>query len=75
MMRECISLDTVIGKLLEELIGAGMTEAQIGMKIGRDQSSVNRMRNGKQRPDYETGVKIVDLHRKRCASGRGRAAA
>lgn len=57
----------MITKCLEDLVGAGMTEAQIAAAIGRNQSSVNRMRNGKQRPDYETGTKIAELHRERCA--------
>lgn len=56
----------MIAKYLEDLVAGGMTEAQIGAAIGRNQSSVNRMRNG-QRTDYETGVKIEQLHRERCS--------
>lgn len=59
-------------KLIEDLIQAGLTEQQIGERIGRSQPSVNRMRNGKQRPDYEAGARLVDLHRDLC---EGRAAA
>lgn len=55
----------MIPNLLNDLIAKGLTEAEIGRAIGRDQSSVNRMRRGKQRCDYETGVKIEHLHRAR----------
>ena len=55
----------MIAKYLEDLVALGMTEAQIAAAIGRNQSSVNRMRKG-QRTDYETGVKIEQLHRERC---------
>lgn len=56
----------MISKLIEDLIDVGLSEKEIGEAIGRDQSSVNRMRNDKQRPNYETGVKIEKLHRQRC---------
>lgn len=53
----------MIATLLNEIIAAGMSEARIARVIGRNQSSVNRMRHGKQRCDYETGLKIETLHR------------
>lgn len=53
----------MIATLLNEIVAAGMSEAQIARLIGRNQSSVNRMRHGKQRPDFETGRKIELLHR------------
>jgi IS30 family transposase len=70
----------MISNLLNALVESGLTEAEIGKAIGRDQSSVNRLRRGKQRTDYETGVKIEQLHKERCpppsaAPEQGRAAA
>lgn len=65
----------MLPNLLNELIDSGLSETEIGKAIGRDQSSVNRMRRGKQRTDYETGVKIETLHRQRCGANEGRAAA
>lgn len=53
-------------KIIEDLVGSGMTEQEIGMQIGRSQPSVNRIRNGKQKPDYDAGCKLVELHGKKC---------
>jgi hypothetical protein len=62
----------MFAKLIEDLLQVGLTEQQIGSAIGRSQPSVNRMRNGKQRPDYEAGARLVELHAERC--GRREAA-
>lgn len=56
----------MIPKLINDLMEAGLSEKEIGAAIGRDQSSVNRMRNGKVRTDYETGLKLEQLHREKC---------
>lgn len=72
----------MLNALIEDLVKAGLTEQEIAAAIGRNQSSVNRMRRGKQRTDYETGLKLEKLHRERCpettppaAGEQGRAAA
>jgi transcriptional regulator with XRE-family HTH domain len=57
----------MVRTFIEDLIRAGMSEKEIADAIGRSQPSVNRMRNGKQRTDYETGLKLERLHRDRCA--------
>ncbi len=56
----------MVRTFIEDLIRAGMSEKEIADAIGRSQPSVNRMRNGKQRTDYETGLKLERLHRERC---------
>ena len=56
----------MIPNFIEDLVKAGMSEAEIGWSIGRSQPSVNRMRRGKQRTDYETGRRLEELHRQRC---------
>lgn len=48
-------------EIIEDLIARGMTEKQIGDRIGCSQPSVNRIRNGKQSPGYEVGAKLVEL--------------
>lgn len=58
----------MISTLLNQLVESGLTEAEIAKAIGRNQSSVNRMRHG-QRTDYETGLKIQELHRQKVAPG------
>lgn len=67
----------MIHKFIEDLVRAGLSEAEIGREIGRSQPSVNRMRRGKQSTDYDTGRRLEELHRVRCTgqSEEGRAAA
>lgn len=52
----------MIAILLNQIVEAGMTEAEIAKVIGCNQSSVNRMRHGKQRCGYEIGTRIERLH-------------
>ena len=68
-MQPCITLRCMIANLLNDIIKSGLSEAEVGKLIGRHQSSVNRMRHGKQPPDYETGLKIEQLHRERYPDG------
>lgn len=56
-----------IPKALDKLVKAGMSDTTIGKAIGRDQSSVNRMRNGKVSPNFRTGQKIVQLYERKCS--------
>jgi IS30 family transposase len=46
-------------KLIEDLIGAGLTEAEIGKAIGRSQATVNRVRNGKQQLGHWEAVEAL----------------
>lgn len=63
----------MISNMLNEIVESGLSEAEVGKLIGRHQSSVNRMRHGKQPCDYETGRKIEQLHIERCPVSPGSA--
>lgn len=61
-----------VRRALDQLVTkAGMSEKDIGKAIARDQSSVNRMRRGKQTPDFPTGQRIIRLHEKKCVQLAG----
>lgn len=49
-------------KLIEDLIGAGMTEQSIGQGVGASQASINRIKRTNQKPMYELGAALVSLH-------------
>lgn len=46
-------------KLEAFLSETGITNAAFGRQIGRDASSVSRLRRGETRPDWETAAKIA----------------
>lgn len=47
--------------VIESLIQSGMTESEIGAAVGASQASINRIRNGRQRPGYELGAALIAL--------------
>lgn len=52
-------------KLLDEIRDKkGLTDADIADALGLTQSTINRIRQGKQMPMYDTGVKIIEYHNK-----------
>lgn len=46
---------------IEALVASGLTEAQIGSAVGARQSTINRIRRGKQKPNYDVGAALVRL--------------
>ena len=53
-------------KMLMELHKWGLTDKAIGEVVGRDQSIINRLRNGETKKcDYDTGQAIKVLWQKR----------
>lgn len=59
---------------IQELIAGGMTEAEIGQKVGAHQSTINRIKNG-QTPTWEVGAALVALASKKRRSSSGKKAA
>lgn len=49
-------------RLIEEVIETGMTEDDIGQRVGASQASINRIKSGSQHPKYDLGVALVALH-------------
>lgn len=47
-------------KLDQYLTQRGMTDAAFAEKVGRSQSSINRIRRGETRPDWKTMERIVE---------------
>ena len=43
------------------LIDTGLTEAVIARRVGSTQSTINRVRNRKQQPNYALGRALVEL--------------
>ncbi len=63
-MRSCIVV-AMFTKLLEEIKSKkGLTDAEIAEALNLTQSTINRIRQGKQMPMYDTGVKIIEYHNK-----------
>lgn len=55
-----------IKKALQEIYDTGLTDQQIGERIGAAQSIVTRLRNGDHSStSFERGQKIMELHKKR----------
>lgn len=47
-----------------------LTEAAIGLLVGARQSTINRIRHGQMKPNYDVGKALVDLATSR--KGRGK---
>lgn len=55
-------------KLIADLIYSGMTQAEIGAGIGVSQARIGQIISEKGTTfRYETGIKLVELHRQRCS--------
>lgn len=46
---------------IDALLRAGLTESAIGDLVGASQSTINRVRHRRVRPNYELGKALVDL--------------
>lgn len=59
---------TMFQQIVIDLIAAGLSEQEIATAVGTSQPSINRIKLGKQGKSgvkYETGVKLVALHREK----------
>lgn len=52
-------------QLIEDLIETGLTEVDIGQRVGASQASINRIKRTNQNPKYDLGAALVELHRHR----------
>lgn len=60
--------------LVLDLIEAGLSEAQIGERIGLSQPQVHRLKTGEAlEPKWSVGQKLIALHLERCGKGAARA--
>lgn len=50
-------------QLIEDLISTGLTEQDIGQRVGASQASINRIKRTNQKPMYELGAALVSLHK------------
>jgi hypothetical protein len=50
---------------IDALLRVDLTESAIGDLVGASQSTINRVRHGRVRPNYELGKALVDLARER----------
>jgi ribosome-binding protein aMBF1 (putative translation factor) len=55
-----------LGEVIEQIIGSGLNEYDIAEHVEASQASINRIRNGKQRPSDELGQKLRRLRDGRC---------
>jgi len=59
-MRKCIIACMNPSEAIAHLKQAGLTEKAIGLAVGVNQSTINRIASGTQ-PNYELGKALVDL--------------
>jgi predicted XRE-type DNA-binding protein len=59
-MRKCIIACMNPSEAITHLKQAGLTEKAIGLAVGANQSTINRIANGTQ-PNYELGKALIDL--------------
>jgi len=52
-------------EVIEQIIGSGLSEYDIADQVDASQASINRIRNGKQRPGDEIGQKLRRLRDRR----------
>ena len=49
--------------IIKELVDSGLTQTQIGKIVGRTQSVIADLKNGKIRePSYSSGCALLELH-------------
>lgn len=51
-------------RLIEELVGKGLTEKDIGLRVGASQPTINRIKRANKTHQYSVGVAIVELHKR-----------
>jgi len=54
-----------LDEVIEQIIGSGLSEYDIADQVEASQASINRIRNGKQRPSDEIGQKLRRLRDRR----------
>ena len=54
-----------LDEVIEQIIGSGLSEYDIADQVHASQASINRIRNGKQRPSDEIGQKLRRLRDRR----------
>ena len=54
-----------LDEVIEQIIGTGLSEYDIAEEAEVSQASINRIRNGKQRPSDEMGQKLRRLRDRR----------
>lgn len=56
-------------KITSEILKTGLTEKELADLVPCSQSTINAFRNGKrgQRPSLAIGVRLLELHKQRCA--------
>jgi ribosome-binding protein aMBF1 (putative translation factor) len=54
-----------LDEVIEQIIGSGLSEYDIADQVDASQASINRIRNGKQRPSDEIGQKLRRLRDRR----------
>ena len=59
-MRKCILVRMNPSEAITHLKQAGLTEKAIGLAVGANQSTINRIANGTQ-PNWELGLALVRL--------------
>lgn len=50
-------------QLIEEILDTGLTEGDIGQRVGASQASINRIKSGSQNPKYELGAALIAFHK------------
>ena len=54
-----------LDEVIKQIIGSGLSEYDIAEEVEASQASINRIRNGKQRPSDEIGQKLRRLRDRR----------
>jgi len=53
--------------LIQDLIGSGLTQAQIAARVDTGQSHISELyRGGRKQPGWSLGERLISLHRERC---------
>ena len=55
-------------QLIQELIDTGLSEAEIGDRIGLSQPQVHRLKTGEAKePKWSVGERLIALHKEKCS--------
>ena len=57
-------------QMIEDLIEEGLTEQQIGQRVGASQPTINRIKRTNKNPKYDIGAAIVALHKQVVEDGQ-----
>lgn len=54
-------------QLIIDLLASGLTQAQLGERVGLSQAQINRLKSGASRePGWAAGDRLMRLHAERC---------